>query len=85
MAVGESGLQIYLQPTLHQGRLSDLAPAQSGIPCGRGILASRKRNYHKAYLVISGPSYLEEEGSGASEDSDGFWGRVGVHTHRSSM
>lgn len=34
MAVGESGLQIYLQPALHQGRLSHLAPAQSGTPHG---------------------------------------------------
>lgn len=35
MAVGESGLQIYLQPALHQGRLPDLAPAQPGTPTGR--------------------------------------------------
>lgn len=34
MAVGESGLQIYLQPPLHQGRLPDLAPGQSGTPQG---------------------------------------------------
>ena len=36
MAVGEGGLQIYLQPALRQRGLSDLAPAQSGTVQGRG-------------------------------------------------
>lgn len=69
MAVGESGLQIYLQQALHQGGLPDLAPAQSGIAeaggsllPGRGAIASPK-----PCVAISGSSYLEEEDSGPSE------------------
>lgn len=50
MAVGEGGLQIYLQPALHQRRLSDLAPAQSGTPHDGGGATAKLVSYIWAFL-----------------------------------
>lgn len=85
MAVGESGLQIYLQSALHQGGLSDLAPAQSGTPQIRGILAFWKRNYDKIFWSSLGlPIWRKKVVSHLNMIVD-LRRKVGVYTSRPSM